>query len=247
MKDLAALEPAILRGGVLSEEGRILTLVPELGRAAQPAVSHELPAAGVKAATLAEQHAAELAEVFSEARGRGYLEGRQAAEQECAAALRRAEGEVQARSERHQHELQATAARLAMLIQALESERQELAREMEAAALELALATLRKIFGTAAAGSFTPELVRTALEEVDKNRPLRIRLSPPDHASLLALGAAGADLGGHAEFIADSTLGPGDCLIENSRGSLDASLEAQLRGLKELLVATYQRRQDTHD
>lgn len=191
---------------------------------------------------LREQHADELTTVFEEARAHGYREGREIAQQECVVQLRGIESELKSRCDQRLSELDAMSATLAELIRQMEAERGQLAQEMEAVALEVAVAAVTKMLGASAArGELMRDLLKSALQEVDRNHPMRIRLSSADYESLTKSELiSNLDFDSHAQFMSDDGLSPGACVIENARGSLDASLGIQLSAFRELLVAIYQ-------
>lgn len=242
MTNNATTDAVILRDNTWSEHSRPLAASSAPPQADQTSSSRRSETAPGTEHALRETHADELSALFDEARERGYREGRETAEQACASKLQGLESELTARCDQRLTELNAASASLASLMRRLESERAQLVEEMEAVALEVAFAAVTKILGTPAMrGELMRDLLKRALQEVDRNHPVRIRLSTIDHARLFKSELISTmEFDSHAEFIADDTLPPGACLIENARGSLDASLGVQLSAFKELLITTYQ-------
>lgn len=149
-----------------------------------------------------------------QAREAGFREGEAAGKQQASA------------------ELKPVLDRLARSINELAGVRAKVRRETEADLVSLAIAIARRILRREIA--IDPDavqgLVKAALEKVQARDICKLRVHP-DHLSLIrkhveAVGASRADL------TADSSLQPGDLIIETQRGDLDASIETQLREIE---------------
>jgi len=146
-----------------------------------------------------------------------------------AAALR--EGEATGRS-RAMAELQPVLERLAATIADLAVLRPRLRREAESDMLQLALAIARRVLRRELA--VDPEalhgLVLAALEKLERQELSRLRVHPSqaDAVSKVLLQAGGPAV----EVAPDPTLDRGAAIFETSRGSLDASIETQLREIE---------------
>jgi flagellar biosynthesis/type III secretory pathway protein FliH len=78
------------------------------------------------------------------------------------------------------------------------------------------------------------ELVRRALDEVDTESPVSVRVHPQDLPLVQArLGAAGAEGGEQIEiaFAADASLNRGGCIVETPRRLVDGRIETALQAL----------------
>lgn len=110
--------------------------------------------------------------------------------------------------------------------------------ELEAGAIEIAHAALLRIIGEAAGSrDAVVAMVRKVMEQLPERRALSIHLSPADVA-LLEADMARLALGG-ATLVADERVELGGCIVDTDAGSLDARLETQLAGLRDLLLALH--------
>jgi len=79
------------------------------------------------------------------------------------------------------------------------------------------------------------ELVRRALDEIDAESPVSVRVHPLDLPLVQArLGAAGGEAGGEQieiAFAADASLSRGGCIVETPRRLVDGRIETALQAL----------------
>ena len=149
------------------------------------------------------------------------------------------EGEAQGR-DRAARELQPLVERLARTIEDLAGLRSRLRREAEADLVTLALAVARRVLRREL--SVDPEAVRglalAALERLDGQEICRVRVHPA-HAGELAACLRSAGPARPVEVVPDAARELGCVLFETERGSLDASVDAQIeeieRGLADRL------------
>lgn len=141
-------------------------------------------------------------------------------------------------------------AALAVRAQALiDSARVASEREAEASAelaLHLTFTAMRKLFGeTFASRAGVEACVRQALAHTDARTVVSIRVAPADAALLVGTASAPGLVGGLAPTVAikaDERVGLGGCMIETSRGMLDARIETQLDTLLNVLQTAYEAR-----
>ena len=111
-------------------------------------------------------------------------------------------------------------------------------RELEAGAIEIAYATVLRILGQAAGSrDAIVAMVRKVMEGMTERRALSIHLSPSDHA-VLSADTTTPIMSGVA-LVPDDRVEIGGCIIETDAGSLDARLETQLAGLRDLLLSLH--------
>jgi len=170
---------------------------------------------------LAGKHRQELAALRAE------VEKRARAEREAG----HREGEQAGRQQARQ-ELESSIAKLAEEIQEIAALRARLRLEVEADLVRLAVAIARRIVyrelntdPEAVAG-----IVRAAFEKLRLQETIRLNVHPALAEPLRKLLARGN--GSHIEVAADQTLAPGTVIFETARGSLDVSVETQLREIE---------------
>lgn len=107
---------------------------------------------------------------------------------------------------------------------------------MESNILEMILDISRKVIGLELSASKEAmlEMVKQAFEKCTKSEGITVRVSPED-AVYLEEHKEHLHVSGISEFIikADSSMKPGDCIIDTSFGSLDAGVETKLRKIEE--------------
>lgn len=111
-------------------------------------------------------------------------------------------------------------------------------RELEAGAIEIAYAAVLRILGQAAGSrDAIVAMVRKVMEGMTERRALSIHLSRSDHAVLSADTTAPIMSG--VALVPDDRVEIGGCIVETDAGSLDARLETQLAGLRDLLLSLH--------
>jgi flagellar biosynthesis/type III secretory pathway protein FliH len=107
--------------------------------------------------------------------------------------------------------------------------------------VELALVIARSVIAEAAERD--PQLVvetaRRALEAARRRRDVTLRASPQDVAALRAAEprlAASLAIGHGIVLLADPAVGRGGVVVETEAGTVDASLDAQLAGVRRALL-----------
>lgn len=150
------------------------------------------------------------------------------------------EGEARGRQAVAQ-QFQAAVERLARSAAEMVALRPQVRRECEEDAVTLALAVARRILRrelTVDPGTILG-LVKAAAAKLDLQDPQRIR-AHPETAVLLARRLQDAGLPEKVEVVPDAQLEPGAAILETTRGTLDASVEAQLleieRGFADLMT-----------
>jgi flagellar assembly protein FliH len=129
-------------------------------------------------------------------------------------------------------EIKTSSERLAKTLADLAAWKKKLRAEAEMDLLNLALAIARRILRRELITD--PEamhgLVYAALQKIQKREIWRVRVYPAGvDAVRSCLDGIGA---GSIEMVADSTLKPGDLLIETAVGELDASVDTQLQEIE---------------
>jgi type III secretion protein L len=113
----------------------------------------------------------------------------------------------------------------------LSAESSRLVSDFETRIPEIVMSALRQILGTYDQTDLVIQTVSQALRMFHHQTELTLRV-PPDRVEevrarvgeLRAGSGAGADIA----VVADPHLSPGGCVLESERGSVDASIEAQL-------------------
>jgi len=192
------------------------------------AAAREKAAAVVAAAN---EDAARLRqEAYDEGYDKGFAEGQGRGE---AAGLEQARGAM------------AEAAEKAAQIMALaRQEADESFRAAERQVVELALAVASKVLAREVAENPTVILpiVKVALEKVQEQEQITIRVNPECYELVLAARSelqTGLARAGSVAVVADGALKGGDCIVETPYGTVDARIDTQLElvkaALKELL------------
>lgn len=171
-----------------------------------------------------EVHDAIAAAAREEGHARGLQEGREAAQREWSALAVRAQTLLDAARAASVREAQVSA---------------ELA-------LHLAFAALRKLLGAAfASNAGAAAAIAQALAQTDAQSVVTVRVAPADVALLAGTSESDGLLGAlpHGMSIeADERIAMGGCMIETTRGTLDARIETQLDGLLQVLGEAYEAR-----
>jgi len=217
----SALQPLVWRrvGEATVTEGPPRAPLPENAAHAL----HEAPRLRARIAELEQQ----LPEALQQARQAGFKEG-----------------EASAAAEAAQH-IEAIAARGAQAVEQLVAERRKIRRQLEEDLVHLAVAVARRVLHREL--SVDPEalggIVRAVLDRMDAREVHRIRLHPADAPSVekrLSEWQTPVQM----KLERDPSLERGAIVLDTARGSVDASVETQLReidrGFTDLV-----RRQDT--
>jgi flagellar assembly protein FliH len=214
---------------ILAREGAASAVPIRWRRTAGPAAGGEIvspEAAGPPPSPEAlEQFRREAAAAEAQARRQGYQEGEEAARKRLAAPYEKALGR-----------LTAELAEFATL-------RRRLRREAEEDLVQLAIAVARRVLRRelSADPSALHGIIKAALDRLESREILRLRLHPhdaPAAAEMLRERGAPAQI----EVAADPSLERGAFLVETARGTLDASIETQLREIERGLTDLVRRR-----
>ena len=129
---------------------------------------------------------------------------------------------------------------LGELIGAIQGERENLVRSHEAELVKIAFMIAMRVVRERI--EMDPEIVRrnveAALAKVTHDRQVRLRLAPADLSFVQRVLAEAPPKGWAASGIsleADDSITRGGCRIEGDTGMIDATIETQLRSLKEML------------
>lgn len=152
----------------------------------------------------------------------------------------RAEGEAQAKAQA-QEEVRATIERLANAIAELDEYRGQLLRQTETDAVRLSVAIARRVLRRELTvdPSAIEGLVRAALERLQSQESCRVRMHP-DFVPALRDCVERMGMEGRVEVISDATQEPGAAVFEMSRGSLNASIDSQLKEIERGLADRFQ-------
>jgi flagellar assembly protein FliH len=152
----------------------------------------------------------------------------------------RAEGEAQARSQA-QEEVRATIERLANAIAELDQYRGQLLRQTETDAVRLSVAIARRVLRRELTvdPSAIEGLVRAALERLQSQETCRVRMHP-DFVPALRDCVERMGMDSRVEIISDAAQEPGAAVFEMSRGSLNASIDSQLKEIERGLADRFQ-------
>lgn len=152
----------------------------------------------------------------------------------------RAEGEAQAKV-RAAEEVRATIERLAKAIAELDQYRGQLLRQTEVDAVRLSIAIARRVLRRELTvdPAAIEGLVRAALERLQSQESCRVRMHP-DFTPALRDCVERMGMEGRVEIIPDAAQEPGAAVFETSRGSLNASIESQLKEIERGLVDRFQ-------
>lgn len=152
----------------------------------------------------------------------------------------RAEGESKARAEA-QEEVRATIERLANAIAELDHYRGQLLRQTETDAVRLSIAIARRVLRRELTvdPAAIEGLVRAALERLQSQESCRVRMHP-DFVPALRDCVERTGMENRVEIIPDAAQEPGAAVFETSRGSLNASIDSQLKEIERGLADRFQ-------
>jgi flagellar assembly protein FliH len=153
----------------------------------------------------------------------------------------RREGDAEGRT-RAADDLRAAIERLANSISELDQFRGQLLRQTEGDAVRLSIAIARRVLRREL--TVDPEaiegLVRAALERLQSQENCRVRMHP-DYVPALRASVERLGMTGRVEVIEDAAQEPGAAVFEMSRGSLNASIDSQLKEIERGLVDRFQK------
>lgn len=187
----------------------------ELGRIA--AASPEIPLSAGPSAQMMEIAAAEAAQVRAQAYREGHEAGMKAGQDEW-----RGRGE-----------------RLSSIADGIERAQAETAMRTAEEAVAIAFEAVTKILGnTALARLAIVEVVEQIRDASPGMEPLTVRVGPDDYEVLLGEPSLIEleDQRGFIRLVEDPRVLLGGCIVESSRGTLDARLETQIQRLKSVLL-----------
>lgn len=163
--------------------------------------------------------------VLEKARREGLAQGLADAEAELAKRVEAVALKLREAQRLDAQRLETRVAALDESISGLASALAQHARHAEEVAVEAAFAALVRVLGQKSADR---ALMRELCEEALKSRGIgaaTLRLSPADHPDV--------DLGDtHLSVVADSSLSPGQCVLESPRGASDTGLDVRLEAIK---------------
>ena len=151
-----------------------------------------------------------------------------------------AAGEAQARAQA-QEEVRSTVERLANAIAELDQYRGQLLRQTETDAVRLSIAIARRVLRRELTvdPSAIEGLVRAALERLQSQESCRVRMHP-DFVPALRDCVDRMGMESRVEIISDAAQEPGAAVFEMSRGSLNASIDSQLKEIERGLADRFQ-------
>ena len=151
------------------------------------------------------------------------------------------EGEQREKS-RLEQEVAQQRARITEALSAFERERAEYYSKIEAEVVHLAVAIAAKILHREAQVDrmLLAALVKVALEKLQQNTRVLVRVPPQQAASWRAYFAQNTQMAVSPEIVEDDSVGSSNCILETELGSTELGLESQLKevetGLFDLLA-----------
>jgi flagellar assembly protein FliH len=131
--------------------------------------------------------------------------------------------------------------RVAHAVEVLRLHAERLAEQARADALEIGFRVARRILEAELSSSPEPffALVRAALKRAGDSRKVAVRVHPQDAKALgPAIAADGLGVAtATVEVIQDSSLSPGDCVVDTDFGKVDGRLQTRLDELQLAAVA----------
>jgi flagellar assembly protein FliH len=192
------------------------------------AVTDSKTVPGIGQGQAAEERTAELEKVLEQR----VLEARNAG---------RREGEAEGRT-RAGEEIRSAIDRLATSISEIDQYRAQLLRQTEGDAVRLSIAIARRVLRREL--TVDPEaiegLVRAALERLQSQESCQVRMHP-DYVPALRASVERLGMTGRVEVIGDAAQEPGAAVFEMSRGSLNASIDSQLKEIERGLADRFQK------
>lgn len=209
---------------------KVLEFLPEEETQALPWLQHARPAPAAPRRPPRLEEVARMQAQIEELAATAEKQTRAAAEQGFR------EGEASAR-QKLEAEFRASLAKLSEAICDLSQRRIEALRRVESDAVRLAIEIARRVVHREL--SVDPNalegLVKAALEKLINHEVLRVRVHPALE-KMLAECIARNVRSRSIEIVPDPTLPPGGVIFEISRGSLDASVDTQLREIERGLI-----------
>jgi len=152
----------------------------------------------------------------------------------------RAEGEAQARAGAEE-EVRSAIERLANAVAEIDQYRALLLRQTESDAVRLSIAIARRVLRRELTvdPSAIEGLVRAALERLQSQESCRVRMHP-DYVPALRASVERLGMEGRVEIIPDAAQEPGAAVFELARGSLNASIDSQLKEIERGLADRFQ-------
>ena len=139
-------------------------------------------------------------------------------------------------SEEELTELRQMLANTAELVMELQDQHRQSLHEMQEVAVELATAATSWLTGVAIdRGDFAvDDLIRKALQQLEIDQPVRVRLNPADHELLrnLMRDPAGRRMLENVSCFDDSALSRGSCRVESGRRIVLSDLESRLENIR---------------
>lgn len=191
--------------------------------AAPPASAAQVSVA--QAADPADQRRREGEVAFETARREGLAKGLADADAEVAKRVEAIAVKLRESQRLDAQRLEARIGELNTLTKSLDAAFALRAREAQDVAVETAYAALVRVLGQKSADR---QLMRELCEEALKLRGLgaaTLRLSPADHADVALEDT-------HLSVVADSSLSPGQCVLESPRGASDTGLDVRLEAIR---------------
>jgi flagellar biosynthesis/type III secretory pathway protein FliH len=105
-------------------------------------------------------------------------------------------------------------------------------------ALIIARRVLERELETGTAPLFA--LVQSAVRRLGEARKIVVRLCPSDAAAVEAAGEAGPLTGlaiARVEVLQDSSLSPGDCIVDGEHGTVDGRLQSRLDEVRRIVTS----------
>lgn len=203
----------------------------------RPGVALEAVAEAPMLDQLRQAFAAELDELRARAWQEGLDAARAEAATELAGALHKSASEqttlLLKKEQALEKNMAAQCARLESVLVELKAGSERVIGDLQGVVARLAYAVLLKLLGRhQASRSLVADLAAHAVDEYRLAGPLRIRVAAEDHASIVASGIEASLL---ATLQVDHDLPTGSCWIDYGKGVLDASLDAQLSALRDVL------------
>lgn len=234
---------SVLRDVAMTAQSRALPLrraAPEpkpMAARPVPAFTASSVASQVAPPTRDEPHARALAEELQAARETGLREGLAEAQRRLDEAMRAATEQLQRQTEALQAQMQsehdASIARVDQTLQGLTRAWAQRVDALESDAIELAFAAVCRLMGEARADrAAIAALIEQGIAQLRGGAALRVRVHPDDLAALQgdALMARHPAI----QWLADTSVSAGGCLLDTEHGTLDARLDRQLARLASL-------------
>lgn len=191
---------------------------------------------------LQELFAEELESIRQECRTAAELEGYAAGEKLALEQYTKRDDDNKVKVQNFEKELKKSTDFLLSAAENILKSRNEYLQKYEAVLVEIVFSATLKIIGeTLNDGMCLQRLVSAALDNACTDIPVKIRISKEDMQCIgdLSLIKQTDPRLKNVEFYVDEKLSRGDCHLESPTGSLDASLDAQLKAFRDLLLLTY--------